>query len=378
MRWPALVVLLALGGSAVAAPTLDAERRRLAEAKRASAAAEARATALQRAANAERDAQRRTERQRQAVAARIRAGEAELEAAQARVAVVAELVGRQRAELAVRQRPIGRLLAALQSFARRPAIVAVAQPGTASDLVHVRAVLGSTIPLIRARTATLRGELDESRRLRQDAALAADALAAARARLDREREALAQLGAQQGVRAANLRRDALAQSDRAIAMGEEARDIVDRLADVGSRQQVLGGLLTLPGPPAAPATGIGAPAYRLPVSGTLVTGLGELAASGARARGLTFVVAPSAVVRAPAAGTVRFARRFRSYRTVVILDHGAGWTSVLTGLAATGLKRGGQVKAGQPVGTAPAAESPSVTIELYRRGRPVDIAAMVG
>ena len=377
-RWLALVAALALGSSVAAAPVLDAERRRLAEAKAASAAAKARAAQLQQDADAERDAQRRAERQRAAIEERILAGEADLAAAKARVAVVAALVGRQRAALAARQRPVERLLAALQSFARRPAVVVVAQPGTVGDLVHIRAVLGSTIPMIRTRTAALRGELAESRRLRRDVSLAADALAAARERLEGEREALAALGERHGARAIALGRDALDQSDRAIAMGEAARDIVDRIATAETRGEVLARLQRLPGPPGGPQAPAGASAYRLPVTGRLVTGLGELAASGARARGLTFAVVASAPVRAPAAGTVRFARRFRSYGTVVILDHGAGWTSVVTGLAHTPLRRSEQVRAGQQLGTAGPGDDPTITVELYRRGRPMDIAALVG
>jgi septal ring factor EnvC (AmiA/AmiB activator) len=378
MRWPVLLAVLALGSSAAAAPTLDLERRRLAAAKAAAASAEARAAELQRAADGERNAQRKVERQRDAVVERISAGQAELEAAQARVAVVAALVDRQRAELAAKQRPIGRLIAALQSFARRPAIVAVAQPGTVSDLVHIRAVLGSTLPVIRARTATLRDELAESRRLRQDASLAAAALAQARARLEREREALATLEARHGARALALGRDALDQSDRAIAMGEAARDIVDRMAGAGSREQVLAALTALPGPPAAEAATAAPPAYHLPVAGTLVTGFGELASSGARARGMTFAVQPGTAARAPAAGIVRFARRFRSYGVVVILDHGAGWTSVVTGLAGTPLRAGTKVAADAILGEAPGGDSSTITVELYRRGRPVDIAALIG
>lgn len=378
MRWAAFVAAFALGSSVAAAPTLDVERRRLAEAKAAAGVAKARAARLQQEADSERDAQRRAERQRAAVVQRIRVGEADLTAAKARVAVVAALVGQQRAALAARQRPVEGLLAALQSFARRPAIVAVAQPGTVRDLVHIRAVLGSTIPVIRVRTAALRGELAESRRLRRDAALAAEALAGARARLETEREALAALGARHGARAVALGRDALDQSDRAIAMGEAARDIVDRIASAGTRQEVLAGLERLPGPPAAPRARSGASPYRLPVAGRLVTGLGELAPSGARARGLTFAVAPSAVVRAPAAGMVRFARRFRSYGTVVIVDHGAGWISVVTGLSETPLRRAQEVRAGQRVGIAGAGDGPTITVELYRRGRPVDIAGLVG
>jgi septal ring factor EnvC (AmiA/AmiB activator) len=118
-------------------------------------------------------------------------------------------------------------------------------------------------------------------------------------------------------------------------------------------------------------------AYRLPVAGRLVAGLGEVSPSGVRARGLTFRVAPGAVPIAPVAGTVRYAARFRSFGTVVILDHGDGWTTTLTGLAATPLSRGQTVAAGAPLGRAGTGE-PEITVELRRRGRPVDLLALTG
>jgi septal ring factor EnvC (AmiA/AmiB activator) len=125
------------------------------------------------------------------------------------------------------------------------------------------------------------------------------------------------------------------------------------------------------------------PVYRLPVEGRLVTGFGEMSDSGVRARGLTFVVRPGAGVRAPAGGTVRYARVFRDYGRILILDHGDGWTSLLTGMADLLVEPGATVTAGQPVGragrTGGAAGDPArVTVELRRRGRPVDMTALTG
>ncbi|PXA89699.1 metalloendopeptidase, partial [Nostoc sp. 3335mG] len=92
---------------------------------------------------------------------------------------------------------------------------------------------------------------------------------------------------------------------------------------------------------------------------------------------VTLTVPPGAVVVAPAAGTIAFSKRFRGYRRVVILDHGDGWTTAITGLAASVGPVGGHVVAGTPVGRAPAGDAAPVTVELRRHGVPVDLAAML-
>ena len=381
MRRRATIVL---SGAAVLLATASApdplamERARLAAAREAARAANNRAAGLQRQAAAERDAAAKARAEEAVVAARITRAEANVAAARARAAIVDELLARQRAALGDRQAPVSRLIAALTALARRPAAAAIVQPGSVADLVHVRAVLGSTLPVVRQQTASLRADLARTRALQGSAALAARALEDGRRTLVGERQALAALQARHAQTATQLGRDALAQSDRAIALGEEARDIVDRMAAIGETRATLGELAPLAGPPRSNPSDTGtAVVYRLPVEGRLTNGLGEISDNGVRARGLTFAVAARAPVVAPAAGKVLFARPFRRFGTIVILDHGAGWTTLVTGLA-DAVPRGLSVTAGQPIGRAPDVEGAAVTVELRRQGRPVDIAALIG
>ena len=362
----------------------QAQRQRLLDAKRAMAVANDRASALALAAERERDAATRARVDESVLAARVDAAAAAVGAAEARVALVEGAEATAQARLAQAQAPAARLLGALAALARRPAIAAVAQPGSVADLVHVRAVLGAQLPVVRARAAGLRGELAEARRLQAGAALAAIALRAGRGDLERQRTALAMLAARHRRDAATLDRRAIGESDRALAMGERARDLVDAMTQDGAAQATVGDLAGLAGPmprPLAPgamplaAAGAG---YRLPVAGTLVTGFGEVSAAGVRSRGLSFRVVAGAPVVAPAGGTVRLARPFRSFGTIVVIDHGDGWTSLLTGLADASVHVGETIGGGAPVGRAGTGEEPRVTVELRRRGRPADIAALIG
>ena len=180
-----------------------------------------------------------------------------------------------------------------------------------------------------------------------------------------------------------LDRGALSESDRALALGERAREMVDRLTSQGEARVTGGALASLPGPIARPLASGTAPermapgAYRLPVAGRLVTGFDAVSPVGVRSRGLSFAVRPGAAVVAPAAGVVRFARPYRGYGAVVVIDHGEGWSTTLTGLGPVRVRPGISVAADAVIGQAPVSEQPELTVELRRRGRPVDITALL-
>ena len=125
-----------------------------------------------------------------------------------------------------------------------------------------------------------------------------------------------------------------------------------------------------------PARG-GPPPYRLPVAGSVVTGLGEISDTGVRSRGLTLATWPGAQIVAPTGGRVIYAGRFRRYGNIVILDHGKGWTSLVAGLDRVMVRVGDDVIQGAPIGRAPQVDAPRITVELRRQGRPVDLAQLL-
>lgn len=383
----AITITASVGIAALPAqtPSLSEQRAQLDAASKAAKDAEARAQRLQRAAAAERDEARRARTREAAIAASIQAAEAEIVAARARIAVVDRMLGQQRARLVEQQGPITRLIAALQSLARRPAVLGLVQPGSTADIVHVRAVLGAVTPAMRARTADIRGEMARTRRLRDGAQLAAKSLADGRARLQSDRLALVRAEGEHRLKSVGYRREAMFESDRALALGEQARDLVDQMDNLGEAAETQATLAALPGPLPRPADGeapvavarSGPPPYRLPVAGTVVTGLGELSDTGVRARGLTLATAPGAEIVAPTAGRVIYAGRFRRYGNIVIVDHGGGWTSLIAGLDTMLVKVGDPLSQGSTIGRAPRRDAPRITIELRRQGRPVDLAQLL-
>jgi septal ring factor EnvC (AmiA/AmiB activator) len=334
----------------------------------------------------------RTRDQAAALVARIQTSEAELRAGEARIAIIATQQRAQAQRLAVRQAPIARLTAALQQLAQRSPILALLEPGPVSDAVHRRIVLSQMLPLVLARTKDLRAELARSVALRRNEEEAAAAIRKTRGDLEEQRKTLATLEQRLRIAARQLHETAGAETERALAMGEEARDIGDLMGRIKDAGTVREALLRLPGPtlrPAAPAAAVlpvatvasadtaARPSYRLPVIGDVVTGFGEVSSEGVRSRGLSIATSPSAAVVAPAAGRVAFAGPFRGYGQILIIEHQGGWTSLIANLGRVSASVGDELRQGDPVGTAAAGNRPRIGLELRKGETPVDIVALL-
>jgi septal ring factor EnvC (AmiA/AmiB activator) len=371
---PCLIVSL-LGASwafaqAPAGPTL-------AEARQEAAAAKRRSDLLERQAQRATGEAARANAAAAALAARIEAAEADITAAQARIALIERLSAAQRARLAASQGSLIRLTAALQTMARRPPALALIQPGSLDEVVHVRALLASSLPAIRARTAGVRSEMARGAALRRQASEAVVQLGSGRRDLQQRRVALARFETEQRRRSASLMQSALRESDRALAFGEEAREIAALAGTRAFQARLERRLSELPGPALRPGA---APAkarpsyYALPVQGRLLTGTGEISDAGVHARGLTFSAAAGSQAVAPRAGRIAYAAAYRGYGAVLIIDHGEGWTTTMTNLTGLAVKRGDQVRARQPLGRTGAGE---VTVELRKDGRPFPITLLL-
>ena len=390
--------LLAAAAWAQQAPVAQdpaATRAALRDALMARRQAEGRSVRLAREAEAARDAANRSAREAAALAARIQQAEAGIAAAEARGALVERERAALREALGREQQPVVKLTAALQQFSRRPVMLAVLRPGSVHDVVYLRAMLATAVPQVQTRTAGLRQALARSRQLREDARQAANVLRSEQAALGQRRSELAALETRQRLASREASGTADREAERALALGEQARDLDSLVTELDRAGSLRERLAALPGPllrperpeqalaspePAPVAAGGPAQAppmpYVLPATGRTVAGFGAPGAAGV-SQGLTVAPRAGAQVVAPAAGRVAFAGPYRGYGRIVIIEHAGGWTSLVTGLARVDVAVGQQLVGGAPLGIA-AQANPAITLELRRGTQPVNPLPFVG
>jgi septal ring factor EnvC (AmiA/AmiB activator) len=370
-------LLLAAASAPVQAPveTVDQSLNR---ARSEARAADVRVERLEQSANRARGEAAKLRALQLAAAAAITAAEARISAGDAERRLIGARVAARRQRLQQQQRPIASLLAGLAMMARRPPLLALASDSSMEEFVRVRILLDAGMPVIRRRTAALSAELAEGQRLDRASFAAGQRLARSRDELSRRRREFAQLEARALQSAAVSGTAALGAGDVALAMGEDIEQLSSEAERRRFAARTAGKLRSLGPAPLRPLPGEGrAPGapleYRLPASARVLTGLGEVNASGVRSRGLTLATARGAAVSVPASGVVRFAGPFRDYDGIAIIDHGRGWMSLIVNVRSS-LAPGTKVAAGAPLGRALGV----LGVELSQNGRHQSPALIAG
>lgn len=320
--------------------------------------AQVRAAALDRQARAATMASERATLAAAALAARVQQAEAALAAANEDQAAVRRRLAALDRKLARERAPVAQLLAGLQSQLRQPPLLALLQPGSLTETVRLRAVLDTVGRQVTARTAELRAAAARARALEREAARISVQRRAMRAALDERRAELAAMAAAEQLKARRAAGAASSEAERALALAREAPDLpglVRRIELASAR----------PSRAASGAVEAGSPLLRLPVSGAL------LQPEPGNDFDLAILPRPGAQVVAPGPGRVGFAGPFRGYGEIVIIEHGGGWTSLVTGLSSAQVSVGQQLVGGSPLGRAQRL-SPRIGLELRRNGQRVN------
>ena len=377
-RLAVLILFPLLAGSAFAqsgGEPLDAAlRQALAE----QAAAQAETEKLEKVASQARTEADRLHAEQAAAAQAIEAAEARISAADARLELTSAYVAAHRRQLAAEQQPVASLLAGLATMARRPPLLVLADRGSTDELVEVRLLLDSTLPVIRSRTSRLSAQLAQGQRLQQAALAAKAELARSRDDIVTKRQQYAALEQKALRQALASGGKALGTSDVAMAAGENVEKLRGEEAGSQSIRRVAGQLTAEePAPPSpfGPEGGaMRAPfLYQLPAAAPVTEGLDAVNDNGVRSRGLTLATFRGMPVAAPADGVVKFSGPFRDYDGVLIIDHGGGWLSLIVNVASS-LRAGERVQLGQDVGRALG----PLQVELSQNGRRISPALIAG
>ncbi|MXO86801.1 peptidoglycan DD-metalloendopeptidase family protein [Altererythrobacter aurantiacus] len=327
------------------------------------------------------------------LAAQIQTVEASLASARSRLNLIRKERRTLERQLGDKREPVVQLTAALQRLTARPLALSALQPGSLRETVYLRAVLDQTIPAIREKTTSLRDQRERVRQLSRESVQTLAALAKNETVLARRRAQLIASTRRQRLASERAFGDAQLEAEKAARFAEQASSLDGLIARLDRAGEEEAELARLSGPimrPADPTTqriaasmkGSGASrieaaatagprAYRLPVVGRVTGEFGERGRGGLRRSGIVLEPAAEAQVVAPAAGRVVFAGPYRGYGRIAIIEHGAGWTSLVTGLESLDVAIGDLLASGGPIGRASAAE-PEVLLELRRAGKPVD------
>lgn len=126
-----------------------------------------------------------------------------------------------------------------------------------------------------------------------------------------------------------------------------------------------------------------------PASGKVIGRFGRTDRNGVSIKGISIRTRANAQVVAPFDGKVIYAGPFRGYGSIIIIEHGEGFHSLLMGLGRVDLRVGQGLLAGEPVGVMAASDigaaksapslgksaprvMPVLYLELRRDGRPID------
>ena len=113
----------------------------------------------------------------------------------------------------------------------------------------------------------------------------------------------------------------------------------------------------------------------LPARGTIITHYGTQKVEGSSSKGMTLATRNQAQVISPFDGAVVFAGPFRGYGNMIIIEHGEGYLSLLSGLENIDVELGQMLLAGEPVGQMPNHDRAELYIEIRKDNQPINPAA---
>lgn len=280
------------------------------------------------------------------------------------------------ATLGARQRNLSEVLAALQSLERaRPPALAVS-PDDAGEAALAAVALAAITPELRAEADSLRVELARIARLQTRMAEERKELVAAETALAERRRLLEDLlterEAAQRQDAARLRQ--LEAEDARLA--REATTLRELIVGIDARGRTAAEATSTPDILAALPARFTAARARLPMpaAGRVVGSFGDATEGGGRTEYLAIATRPGAVVTSPFAGRVDWAEPFGRLGNVVIVDVGEEYRLVLVGIGRLEVRRGAEVRAGEPIGVMADQAVGQLQFQIRRRNVPIDPA----
>ena len=336
-------------------------------------------------------------------ASNVRAVEAKIGEAEARLQTLNGREQEMRVSLDSRRGDIVEVLAALQRAGRRTPPALLVRPEDALQSLRTAMLLGAVVPELRGRAERLAAEIGELVSLRKNIAAERDHLASDRDRIRNDQTKLAALVDERQRQQASVEKNLDTENARAIALSRQVGDLQGLIAKM--EQDLKTAAKAAAAASQAPATVNGKPnlaafndrsrlspaiafvsakgMLTMPVNGTKIREFGGSDGVGGAQKGISLATRPGAQVTTPCDGWVVYAGPFRSYGQLLILNAGGGYHVLIAGMERISVNIGQFVLTGEPVATmgstsqvasifATNASQPVLYVEFRKDGTPID------
>lgn len=284
-------------------------------------------------------------------------------------------------------------LAALQSLALRPSEAVLAQPLSPVEVMRSSLLLRGSIHSLKERAEIIRQGIEDISNQKEEIAKRLQDLEKENKQLALQQADMKKMSKQKSEMYSKISTQSKEAQQKATALANQAeslRDLLDKLekqrslqqkqmaekqrlareraadkvrADKGITPNVIAGSVNF-----AKAKG----KLSRPARGPILTKFHQEMSKGVVSNGIDIKTASNAQVIAPYDGTVIFAGPFKNFANLLIIDHGDGYTSLLSGLEETDAKVGQTLLAGEPVGNMPSGNNAKLHMEIRQNNRPLN------
>lgn len=267
-------------------------------------------------------------------------------------------------------------LAAMQRLSQHPTTTLMAKPEDINTMARTALLFDSILPSLNAQAETLRSKISAVEAIRNDIRADQTKLHTRQAELEIQRQDMTALMANKQQRQKQLSRALDKERKRIATLAKEAQSLGELIARLSAptkstvRKEFTDIGRSLDAPSFKSARG----KLPLPAPGPIVGRFNQRKPDGSRSRGIHVETTREAQVISLWDGNIVFAGPFRDYGQLLIISHGAGYHSLLAGMALIDVDIAQWVLAGEPIGIMSAAKNnadnfnPRLYIELRHDG----------
>ncbi len=329
-----------------------------------------------------------------AAAKKIQNGEDEVRKKQEDLEVLQQHLSESEAAFSVDHGILVETLSALQNLALRPSEAILAQPLSPVEVMRSSILLRSSVHALKDRAERIRQGIEDINAQKAEIAKRLQDLEVENQQLAAQHDEMKKLSKQKSEMYSQISSQSKEAKQRAEKLASQAsglRDLLDKLEKQKelqrkqmaekerlARQRAADDLREERRDAYKPqgSTNFASAKGKLsrPARGPIVTSFMQELSKGVKSNGIDIKTASHAQITAPYDGTVIFAGPFKNFANLVIIDHGDGYTSLLSGMGDTDAEVGQTLLAGEPVGTMPTSGNIKLHMEIRKNNHPVNPA----